>query len=163
MGNEPGLRRPEYKGSTRAIHYECMFCHNAYPRISEGNQEAGAESQYLQPIPEGIDCQRCHGPGQRHIAAVGKPDARAEEIRATIVNPARLTPEREMEVCMQCHLETTSRLLPHSIQRLGRGPFSYVPGQPLGDFRLSFDRPPGRNEDFESRTLRTGSANPNAS
>ena len=37
---------------------------------------------------------------------------------------------------MQCHLETTAVALPHSIRRLDRGPFSYVPGQPLGDFRL---------------------------
>src|SRR5207244_9012585 len=144
----PGYDRSDYQGSTRVIHYECMFCHNAYPRIPDGHQEAGAEAQYLQPIPEGIDCQRCHGPGQRHIEAATKPAAR-EEIRAAIVNPARLSPEREMEVCLQCHLETTSRLLPHSLQRLGRGPFSYLPGQPLADFRLSFDRAPGKNEDFE--------------
>jgi predicted CXXCH cytochrome family protein len=65
------------------------------------------------------------------------------------VNPARLSPEREMEVCLQCHLETTSRLLPHSIQRLDRAPFSYVPGQALADFRLSFDRAAGKNTDFE--------------
>ena len=38
----PGYDRPEYQGSTRVIHYECMFCHNAYPRIPEGHQEAGA-------------------------------------------------------------------------------------------------------------------------
>jgi hypothetical protein len=45
-----------------------------------------------------------------------------------------------MEVCLQCHLETTSRLLPHSIARLERPPFSYIPGQALAGFRLSFDR-----------------------
>jgi len=145
----PGYDRPDYQGSTRVIHYECMFCHNAYPRIPEANREAGAEPQYLQPIPEGIDCQRCHGPGQRHIETAGRPGVRPDEIRAAIVNPARLSSEREMEVCLECHLETTSRLLPHSIQRLDRGPFSFIPGQPLADFRLSFDRAPGKNEDFE--------------
>ena len=35
------------------------------------------------------------------------------------------------------------------VPRLGRGPFDYVPGQPLGDFRLDFDRAAGTNEDFE--------------
>ncbi|SPE43036.1 Tetratricopeptide TPR_2 repeat protein (fragment) [Candidatus Sulfopaludibacter sp. SbA3] len=54
-----------------------------------------------------------------------------------------------MEVCLQCHLETTSRLLPHALQRFNRGPFSYVPGQPLADFRLSFDMAPGKNAGFE--------------
>ncbi|MEO8597742.1 MAG: tetratricopeptide repeat protein [Candidatus Solibacter sp.] len=148
-GMNPGYDRPDYKGSSRVIHYECMFCHNAYPRIPAANQEAGAEAQYLPPLPEGIDCQRCHGPGERHIRAVQEPGATPEKIRAAIVNPARLTAERELEVCMQCHLETTSRRLPHSVLRLDRGPFSYIPGQPLGDFRLAFDRTAGQNQDVE--------------
>ncbi len=145
----PGYDRLDYQGSTRAIHYECMSCHNAYPRIPASQREPGAEARYTLPLPEGIDCQRCHGPGARHIAIAGRAGATREEIRAAIVNPKRLSPEREMEVCMQCHLETTSRLLPHSIARLNRGPFDYTPGQPLADFRLDFDRAPGQNQDFE--------------
>ena len=47
---------------------------------------------------------------------------------------------------MQCHLETSSRLLPHSIQRHGRAPFSYVAGQPLADFEATFDRAAGKNQ-----------------
>ena len=53
----PGYDRPDYPGSTRPAGYACMFCHNAYPRIPEGQDELGAEAQYLPPIPEGIDCQ----------------------------------------------------------------------------------------------------------
>jgi predicted CXXCH cytochrome family protein len=136
----PGYDRPDHPGSTRAISYECMSCHNAYPKIPAANREEGAEPKYLGPFPEGIDCQRCHGPGREHIATSGK---------APIVNPARLTAERSLEVCMQCHLETTSRLLPHSIPKHGRAPFSYVPGQPLADFFLAFDRPSGQNQDVE--------------
>ena len=148
-GMNPGYDRPDFPGATRLVGYQCMFCHNAYPRIPPGHGEEGAEAQYLPPLPEGIDCQRCHGPGERHIAALSKPDARGEEVRAAIVNPRRLTPEREMEVCLQCHLETTNLPLPGSIQRRNRGPFSYVPGQALGDFRLSFERAPGPPERLE--------------
>jgi predicted CXXCH cytochrome family protein len=145
----PGYDRADYQGSTRVIHYECMFCHNAYPQIPAGHQEPGAEAQYAAPIPGGIDCQRCHGPGQQHVDAAGRAGTTPAEIRAAIVNPARLSPERELEVCLQCHLETSSRRLPHSMLRLGRGPFSYQPGQPFGDFRLSFDRTAGQNQEFE--------------
>ncbi len=53
-----------------------------------------------------------------------------------------------MEVCMQCHLETTSRALPNSLVRFGRGAFSYRPGEPLGDFVLHFDDT-GRADKFE--------------
>ncbi len=144
----PGYDRPDYPGSTRPITYECMFCHNAYPAIPKGHDETGARPEFLLPLPQGIDCQRCHGPGQRHVQAASK-GAKPEEIRAAIVNPRRLSAERELEVCMQCHLETTTVALPHAIRRLDRGPFSYVPGQALGDFRLTFDRAGGMGERFE--------------
>ena len=145
----PGFDRPDYPGSTRVVTYECMFCHNAYPAIPKGHEERGARAEFVPPLPEGIDCQRCHGPGGRHVAAARRPGAAEQEIRAAIVNPRRLSPERELEVCMQCHLETTALALPRSIRRLGRGPFSYRPGQPLGDFRLTFDRAGGMGERFE--------------
>ena len=56
-----------------------------------------------------------------------------------------------MEVCMQCHLETTSRPLPNSLVRFGRGAYSYRPGEPLEDFVIHFDhaKGAGREEKFE--------------
>ena len=148
-GMNPGYDRPDFPGTTRLIGYQCMFCHNAYPRIPDGHGEEGAEAQYLLPLPEGIDCQRCHGPGQQHISAFGKPGATPQEVRAAIVNPARLSPERELEVCLQCHLEPSNQPLPSSLQRRNRAPFSYPPGQPLGDFRLAFNRAAGAEDRFE--------------
>ena len=102
-------------------------------------------------MPAGIDCQRCHGPGSRHMQAAHKATPMMAEIRAGIVNPARLSKERQMEVCLQCHLETTSAPLPASIRRFDKGPFSYLPGQPLSNFILSFDQAPGhgRQDRFE--------------
>ena len=44
---------------------------------------------------------------------------------------------------MQCHLETTSGRIPAAVQRFNRGPFSYVPGEPIEDFVLTFDHAPG--------------------
>lgn len=145
----PGYDRADYPGSERPVHYECMFCHNGYPKIPKANEEEGAEAVYQLPLPNGIDCQRCHGPGQRHIETVSKAGVTPAEIQASIVNPKRLSPERELEVCLQCHLETSSLKLPHAVQRLGRLPFSYVPGQPLENFMIAFDREPGRNQRFE--------------
>lgn len=139
----PGYDQPDFPGSVRPVHYECLFCHNAYPKIPEAPEHnASAEMTFAEPLPEGIDCQRCHGPGQRHVALATSGEPR-DQIRAAIVNPRRLAPERELEVCMQCHLETTSQDLPHDIRRFARAPFSYVPGQPLGDFKIEFDRAGG--------------------
>jgi predicted CXXCH cytochrome family protein len=146
----PGHDRA-YTLPPRTIAYECMFCHNAYPRIPAGHGEAGSEPLYAGDLPEGIDCQRCHGPGANHIRTAQTSGAGVDDVRRAIVNPARLSGERQMEVCMQCHLETTSLPLPHSIQRYNRTPFSYRPGEPLGDFQIFFDHAPGSKyqDDFE--------------
>jgi tetratricopeptide (TPR) repeat protein len=147
----PGYDRPDHEGFQRKISYDCMFCHNGYPKIPEGHEQSFAEPVYLDPIPGGIDCQRCHGPGKRHSELAGSGKATQDAIRQAIVNPARLNPERREEVCIQCHLETTSFPLPNSLQRYDRGPFDYQPGQTLGNSWLFFDHAPGmgREDKFE--------------
>jgi predicted CXXCH cytochrome family protein len=147
----PGYDRPDNEGFRRAITYDCMFCHNGYPAIPAGNEKPFAEPVYTGALPEGIDCQRCHGPGARHVQVAKTAPAKPEEVRRSIVNPSRLPAQKQMEVCMQCHLETTSFALPNAILRYERGPFSYRPGESLGDFMLFFDHEPGkgRDEKFE--------------
>jgi predicted CXXCH cytochrome family protein len=123
-----------------------MFCHNGLPEMPAESIRPGAEPVFPSRLPEGIDCQRCHGPGGRHVELAGG-GAVIEEIRKAIVNPARLDQDRQLEVCMQCHLETTSFRLPNSIVRFDRGPFSYRPGEPLSDFMIHFDQPSGSGHD----------------
>jgi tetratricopeptide (TPR) repeat protein len=146
----PGYDRPDHLDMRRKIDKECFFCHNAYPPPGTIAATAGRELVFRSRPPLGIDCQRCHGAGERHLAAIraGKPRA---EIQAAIVNPARLAPERQLEVCFQCHLQSTSHSLPHSIRRLGRDIFSYLPGEPLSSYILHFDHAPGsgRDDKFE--------------
>jgi tetratricopeptide (TPR) repeat protein len=127
----------------RNVTYECMFCHNAYSHIPAGHEEPESEPVFEAHMPQGIDCQRCHGPGAEHVQAAQIPGARRDALRRSIVNPARLSADRRMEVCLQCHLETTSTRLPGLIRRFDRGPFSYVAGESLSDFVLSFDHAPG--------------------
>ena len=134
----PGYDRPGHQGFSRQINYRCMFCHDAYPATK--GQDGG--THFPSELPQGIDCERCHGPGEQH----------AKDARPTsTVNPARLPTERAMEVCLQCHLETTSGDLPGDRLRAGRDVFSYRPGEPLGDYRTYFDHAPnaGFAEKFE--------------
>ncbi len=136
----PGYDQPLQPNSRRKAGYECMFCHNAYPQIPAGHDGFRAEPIYSGALPEGIDCQRCHGPGRAHVESGGQ---------AAIVNPKNLSPQLQMDVCEQCHLETSSSPLPASIVRFNRGPFSYRPGEPLSDFALLFDTATGNQERFE--------------
>lgn len=121
----PGFETAQHAGFSRKVNPQCLFCHNAISQSAVG-----------------IDCQRCHGPGSDHAA---------NPTRATIVNPARLTPARRIEVCLQCHLETTNLPLPGQIIRYNRDVFSYRPGEPLTDYALYFDHKPntGYDDKFE--------------
>ena len=162
LAMSPGYDRPAHLDFRRVIDAGCMSCHNGYPRAPvqhdlEGPKFdppslAGSQSSFggASSLPEGIDCQRCHGPGQAHVEALKTGDL--ESSRRAIVNPARLDRERQLEVCMQCHLESTSTPLPFQVQRYENPPFSYVPGKPLGDYFIHFDHAPGtpgRDDKFE--------------
>lgn len=129
----PGFDVAQPPDFTRIVDDRCLFCHNGYP-AADGK------------LATGIDCQRCHGPGGRHVelAASGKPRA---EVAGAIVNPAKLDTERQLDVCMQCHLETTSAELPAMVRRFGRPVNSYRPGERLTDYAVQFDD--DRKEKFE--------------
>ena len=137
----PGYDWEQHQDFRRKITMECLFCHNAYPKIAKETDRVDQEAVFAEELPEGIDCQRCHGPGGDHVR--GFPNS--------IVNPAKLSRERNIEVCMQCHLETTSMPLPYSVRRFGRGVFSYRPGEALSGYMIHFDHAPntGHEDKFE--------------
>jgi hypothetical protein len=126
-GMNPGYDRPDHDNFRRQISGQCMFCHTGYPEIEKGADRAGTAAVFGGAIPEGIDCQRCHGPGRAHIEATQAGNASRERIRNAIVNPARLSSELRMDLCMQCHLETTSFRLPPGIVRYA-GDFLFPAG-----------------------------------
>ena len=148
----PGYDRKDQEDFRRAIPGECMLCHNGLPLKGSYPQRGNTGlSVFPKEIPEGIDCQRCHGPGGAHVRAALAANTPAEKIRQAIVNPARLSRDRQLEVCMQCHLETSSSLMPNEIRRYSRTIDSYRPGEPLRDYKLLFDRASvsGQSDRFE--------------
>ena len=143
----PGYDRPAHMDFRRLIPEDCMSCHNGYPRAPVRDDGNGVK--YDEPIPEGIDCQRCHGPGQAHIDAIKANNL--ETGRRAIINPATLDRARQLETCMQCHLETTSSPLPFQIRRYEHPRFSFTPGNALADYVIHFDHAPrtGHDDKFE--------------
>lgn len=126
----PGYDRPDHSDFRRELSDSCLFCHNGYP--SEANRGSAS----------GVDCQRCHGLGEQHVRRKGP-----------MLNPAKLSRERQMDVCLQCHLESSSRSLPDAIRRFDRGPFTYRPGEPLSDFKLYFQFVHDERSDNERITV----------
>lgn len=142
----PGYDRADHFDGRRAIGFECMACHNGYPEVARGRDSMTDDPVYPGRIAEGIDCQRCHGNGASHVQAAQAQKSK-EEIRAGIVNPRRLAPDRQLEICMQCHLETTSFSLPNMLVRMERGAFSYDAREPMAAFAFHFDHAPGTGHD----------------
>ncbi len=116
----PGFHSPQSLRWQRPIGLGCMTCHNAHPTF-----DTGSINRYVR-VPTGIDCERCHGPGSRHIERRRKglpllPDNRE------IVHPGRLSPERQMDLCQRCHLQGLSLLRP------GKSYEDFIPGMRLAD------------------------------
>lgn len=130
----PGYETAEHDGLSRRITRECMFCHNAYPE-TDTDQYAMADV-FPATLPEGTGCQRCHGPGGKHVQLAGQSNDLAA-IRRAITNPAKLAPEARDSVCLQCHLLAAISLV--GARQFGRGDYSFRPGELLSDYLVHLD------------------------
>ncbi len=124
-----GISRPASTALTlsgRPVAGQCLFCHANRARFQEGSL-----NRYDTPLFDGhaIGCERCHGPGEKHVVSADRLD---------IVNPQprRLAAELCDAVCEQCHLEGVRRVV-----RRQRGLYDFRPGLPLQDFWRIFVRP----------------------
>ena len=116
----PFLTRPALPG--------CLTCHASFLKPI-----AGAQNRFSDPPfgEGGVACERCHGPGEAHIASAGT---------TKMVNPAKLPPDRRDSVCAQCHLSGEMRVM-----RPGMDWQSYRPGDRLSDSLTVFvNRQPRR-------------------
>lgn len=152
----PGYDRPDHFGYRRVLDQACMFCHNGFAEIEQGADSFGREANFKGKLPEGIDCQRCHGPGRNHVETVQDDESTMDQVRASIINPGRLSPQRQLETCLSCHLQTTSSLLPGSIVRYDRGFYSFRPGEILTDYIVHFDHAPNTGYDNKFEILNAG-------
>jgi Flp pilus assembly protein TadD len=138
-GLSPGFTPALFVG--RPVSAECLYCH-AHRVRPRPNTDNG----YEKPIFEGhaIGCERCHGPGERHVQERSKGVPVEGAIDYTIFNPSRrFLAEHENEkqavlrdaVCEQCHLSGEVRVL-----RRGRDLYDFRPGLPLYSFWSVFVR-----------------------
>ncbi len=135
----PGFENGENNRFSRKIELECMSCHNAYPDFVEGS-----ENKFVSVL-QGIDCERCHGPGQIHAIEKSKGIIvdTAKNIDYTIVNPKKLSYNLQIDLCQRCHLQGNAVLKP------GKTFFDYKPGKPLSDYMNIFlPRYEGNDNEF---------------
>jgi tetratricopeptide (TPR) repeat protein len=97
----PGYKEFGNLRFSRFADARCISCHNSYLPVNNK-----ANERYTEPFSLGIGCERCHGPGELHVKQkMGEKLADINEHTKTIVNPAKLSAERQLDVCRQCHLQ----------------------------------------------------------
>lgn len=144
-GMAPGYDDPFHEDFSRPVTRSCMFCHNAYPDVEEGSDQAGQPHRFPAELPEGIGCERCHGPGAEHVRVASDESSSLGQVRSTIINPGNMDPQQQNDTCMQCHLQPSSKLTSFA-RRFGRSDYSYVPGIPLDEYLVHFDFETGSSD-----------------
>lgn len=119
----PGFEDGHNSRFNRLIGLECMTCHNGYPKF-----ELGSENKFTD-VKNGIDCERCHGPGSEHIKqkSSGMRVDTTNEIDYSIVNPAKLPIDLQFDVCQRCHIQG------NAVLNEGKSFFDFKPGMHLSE------------------------------
>lgn len=123
----------------RVLTTECLTCHNHYPEPS-----IGSLNKYT-TMPSGIECERCHGPGEIHVKEklAGNIVDTSQQIDYSIVNPRDLPKDLQMDLCQRCHLQGIAVL------EEGKTFFDFKPGMELSDvFNVFLPRYTNSHEKF---------------
>lgn len=113
---------------SRKIGLECMSCHNTLPGFVEGSENK------FSSVPEGVSCERCHGPGSIHVQqrSTGSRVDTSKYIDYSIVNPGKLPIDLQFDVCQRCHLQG------NTVLKEGKSFFDFRPGLKLSDYMTTF-------------------------
>lgn len=142
--NSPGYR-DGVANFDRAVAPRCLECHATFfesVRAPDPGNRVGLNRYDRDRFILGVSCEKCHGPGREH--AERRRAGSREWLGSTIVNPARLGRERQIELCALCHGGAGEQKAPA---------FTYRPGQPLADY-LELDPPaPGDAADVHGNQV----------
>ncbi len=133
-GLSPGYQENPRQRFNRRVNDGCVQCHSG--RAAPAGDGTSNRFEARPFLELGIGCERCHGPGKRHVEKFegdewGAEDGTAEDM--LIVNPAHLDGHLEDSVCYQCHMEGKRRIL-----RKGKSFHDFQPGMATEDIWTVF-------------------------
>jgi len=114
-------RKPEEMRANQSSDAKCDGCHTTGLKpVKEGsqwklpNRDAGL----------GIGCEKCHGPGSKHIEL---------QTKESIINPLNLNAIQQDQICGQCHSRVTNK-----IEKDLAYPTEFMPGDTTLPDRVEF-------------------------
>ena len=117
------VNSPGYRDGTanfdRPIIPRCLECHTTYFEAVPPPPNRYRKTGFL----VGITCEECHGPGREHVHREGSEHSITSY--AAILPPAKVSRDRQMDLCAWCHAGPGVTLAPA---------FSYLPGEPLDKY-----------------------------
>jgi len=118
--NSPGF--PDHNVQfNRVVSFRCLECHATFAK--EPVSKTLPSSTNNRAIIYGITCEKCHGPGQKHVDYHS--DHLSEPQGKYIINPASFSKIQKLDMCALCH----------SGSRGVKGkPFSFTPGDTLDSY-----------------------------
>jgi Cytochrome c554 and c-prime len=113
--NSPGYRdgAADFR---RPVIPRCLECHATYFESMASPPNRYSKSGFVL----GITCEKCHGAGREHVARVA-----TKVVNWGILNPAKFSRQRKMDLCTWCHAGAGIGLKPE---------FSYIPGSELNNY-----------------------------
>jgi len=105
----------------KAIIPRCLECHASYfdwlpPPVNRYRKTT---------LMLGIICEKCHGPGREHVALHREKPPLPLGTPESIVNPAKLDRDRQIDICGLCHSGNGMPIMPA---------LSFLPGDDLRDY-----------------------------
>jgi predicted CXXCH cytochrome family protein len=93
---------------TEATSYQanCAVCHTSQLQNLKGR---GFEADNLEFREPGINCEMCHGPSARHVAAMAAGKPYSKEPLEPPVDFQRISSQEYVAICAQCHMQSAMR------------------------------------------------------
>lgn len=124
--NSPGYDST-FADFTRPITIGCLECHSSYVKeLAPTVNTAQATDFNKGTLILGVDCERCHGPGDDHVyyQTTHPEDKQAKHI----ITYASLTRDQKINMCTVCHSGSSGTML--------RSTFGYKPNDNLSDYKI---------------------------
>ncbi len=98
----------------------CAVCHTSQLRNLDGAGLAVKNLEFREP---GIDCEMCHGPGARHVAAMSAGKPYAKRPLDPPVDFSKISAADYVGICAQCHEQSAVRRGQYELNYSTQGDF----------------------------------------